>query len=154
MSAIIKVRPVEQADFMAWMPLWSGYNAFYGRKDATALPREITETLWRRFFDPNEPVFALIAERESKVLGLVHYLYHRDTTRMELTCYLQDLFTEPSERGRGIGRSLIEGVYAAARAAGIRCVYWQTHQSNAAGRRLYDKVARHSGFLVYEHELC
>jgi GNAT superfamily N-acetyltransferase len=153
MSAAIKVRHVQQADFIAWMPLWNGYNAFYGRKDATALPREITETLWRRFFDPSEPVFALIAEREGKILGLAHYLFHRDTTRMELTCYLQDLFTEVSERGRGIGRSLIEGVYAGARAAGIHCVYWQTHESNAAGRRLYDKVARHSGFLVYEHEL-
>ncbi len=152
MTAAIKIRPVERVDFAAWLPLWDGYNAFYGRKGETALALKITETLWRRFFDPNEPVFALIAERDSKLLGLVHYLYHRDTTRIELTCYLQDLFTEPSERGRGIGRSLIEGVYASARAAGIHGVYWQTHESNAAGRRLYDKVAKHSGFLVYEHE--
>jgi GNAT superfamily N-acetyltransferase len=152
MTATIKIRPVEQADFAAWMPLWDGYNAFYGRKGETALAHKITETLWRRLLDPNEPVFALVAERDGTLVGLTHYLYHRDTTRIELTCYLQDLFTAESERGRGIGRALIEGVYAAARAAGIRCVYWQTHQSNAAGRRLYDKVARHSGFLVYEHE--
>jgi GNAT superfamily N-acetyltransferase len=152
MTAAINVRPVEQADFAAWMPLWTGYNAFYGRKDETALPLPITEALWRRFFDPDEPVFALVAECDGKLLGLTHYLYHRDTTRIELTCYLQDLFTAESERGRGIGRSLIERVYTCARAAGVRCVYWQTHQSNAAGRRLYDKVAKHSGFLVYEHE--
>ncbi len=153
MTAAIKIRPVEHVDYAAWMPLWDGYNAFYGRKGETALALKITETLWRRFFDPNEPVFALVAERDGKLVGLTHYLYHRDTTRMELTCYLQDLFTDPSERGRGIGGSLIEGVYARARAAGIHCVYWQTHESNAAGRRLYDKVARHSGFLVYEREL-
>jgi GNAT superfamily N-acetyltransferase len=153
MSAAIKVRPVQQADFNAWMPLWNGYNAFYGRKGETALRTEITETLWRRFFDPNEPVFALVAEGEGNLIGLVHYLFHRDTTRIELTCYLQDLFTAPSERGRGVGRSLIQGVYDYARAAGISSVYWQTHQSNAAGRMLYDKLARHAGFLVYEHEL-
>jgi GNAT superfamily N-acetyltransferase len=153
MTAAIKVRPVQPADFNAWMPLWNGYNAFYGRKGETALRVEITETLWRRFFDPNEPVFALVAEGEGNLIGLVHYLFHRDTTRIELTCYLQDLFTAPSERGRGVGRSLIQGVYAFARAAGISSVYWQTHQSNTAGRLLYDKLARHAGFLVYEHEL-
>jgi GNAT superfamily N-acetyltransferase len=152
MTAAIKIRPVEQADFAAWVPLWTAYNAFYGRKGDTALPLPITQTLWRRFFDPNEPVFALVAERNGNLLGLTHYLHHRDTTRIELTCYLQDLFTAESERGRGIGRALIEGVYTAAQSAGIRCVYWQTHQSNAAGRLLYDKVAKHSGFLVYEHE--
>jgi GNAT superfamily N-acetyltransferase len=153
MTEAIKVRPVQQADFEAWMPLWNGYNAFYGRKGETALRAEITETLWRRFFDPNEPVFALVAEGEGNLIGLVHYLFHRDTTRIELTCYLQDLFTASSERGRGVGRSLIQGVYAYARAAGISSVYWQTHQSNTAGRLLYDKLARHAGFLVYEHEL-
>lgn len=152
MTAAIEVRPVEQTDFAAWLPLWTGYNAFYGRKGETALPLPITETLWRRFFDANEPVFALVAESDGKLIGLTHYLFHRDTMRLELTCYLQDLFTAESERGRGVGRQLIEGVYAGARAAGIHCVYWQTHESNAAGRRLYDKVARHSGFLVYEHE--
>lgn len=153
MSTAIAVRPVQQDDFIAWMPLWNGYNAFYGRKGETALPREVTETLWRRFFDPVEPVFALVAECEGSLVGLAHYLFHRDTTRIGLICYLQDLYTAEGERGRGIGRSLIEGVYAGARSAGIGGVYWQTHESNTAGRRLYDQVAGHSGFLVYEHEL-
>jgi GNAT superfamily N-acetyltransferase len=153
MTAAIKVRPVQQADFAAWLPLWTGYNAFYGRKDETALPLKITETTWRRFFDPSEPVFALVAETDGKLIGLTHYLFHRDTTRIELTCYLQDLFTLQTERGRGVGRSLIQGVYEQARQAGIHSVYWQTHESNAAGRLLYDKVAKHSGYLVYEQEL-
>jgi GNAT superfamily N-acetyltransferase len=100
----------------------------------------------------NEPIFAMVAESGENLLGLTHYLFHRDTTRIEHICYLQDLFTVPSERGRGIGRSLILGVYQQARAAGIKSVYWQTHESNAVGRRLYDKVAKHSGFLVYEHD--
>jgi GNAT superfamily N-acetyltransferase len=73
--------------------------------------------------------------------------------RVELTCYLQDLFTVEAVRGRGIGRSLIEGVYAAARASGVKRVYWQTHESNAAGRLLYDKVAKHLGFVVYSREV-
>src|SRR5271163_4054743 len=104
-SDAIKVRPVRQDDLAAWMPLWNGYNAFYGRKGETALRPDITNSTWRRFFDPNEPVFALVAESGGKLVGLTHYLFHRDTTRIELTCYLQDLFTVAHERGRGVGRS-------------------------------------------------
>jgi GNAT superfamily N-acetyltransferase len=146
------VRRIQSDDFVAWQPLWDGYNAFYGRKGETALPSQVTRATWQRFFDPGEPVFALVAESGSKLLGLAHYLYHRSTTRIELTCYLQDLFTDESERGRGVGRSLIEGVYHEARAAGIKRVYWHTHETNTAGRLLYDKVARHVGFIVYGHD--
>ncbi|HEY3287288.1 MAG TPA: GNAT family N-acetyltransferase [Gemmatimonadaceae bacterium] len=153
MTASILVRAIQQGDYEAWLPLWHGYNAFYGRSGATSLPEEITRTTWHRFFEPSEPVHALVAESDGKVVGLVHYLYHRSTTRIELTCYLQDLFTAESARGRGVGRALIEGVYQAARAAGIRRVYWQTHETNAAGRLLYDKVARHAGFIVYAQDV-
>ncbi len=149
----IAVRPVTQADYGAWKPLWDGYNAFYGRERDTALPHEITLTTWQRFFDPAEPVHALVAELDGALCGITHYLFHRSTIRIELTCYLQDLFTAPTARGRGVGRALIEGVYARARDAGVKRVYWQTHATNAAGRLLYDKVARHMGFIVYSHDL-
>lgn len=149
----VLVRPVRQSDHAGWKPLWDGYNAFYGRSGPTALPNEITETTWRRFFDPAEPVFALVAEDAGRLLGLTHYLFHRSTTRIEPTCYLQDLFTAPAERGRGIGRALIQAVFEQARSAGISRVYWQTQDSNAAGRLLYDKVASHAGFIVYSAEI-
>lgn len=151
-ASSVQVRPIRPGDRSVWAPLWNGYNAFYGREGVSALAPEITEATWGRFFDPNEPVFALLAEVDSRVVGLVHYLHHRSTTRLELTCYLQDLFTDPALRGRGVGRALIEGVYQAARRAGIQRVYWQTHHTNAAGRRLYDKVAQHVGFIVYSHD--
>ena len=147
----ITVRDIAPDDYDGWKPLWDGYNAFYGREGATALPADVTHTTWQRFFDPAEPVFGLVADDGGRIVGITHYLYHRSTTRIELTCYLQDLFTLPAERGRGVGRALIEGVYARAKAAGITRVYWQTHHTNAAGRRLYDQVATHHGFIVYAH---
>lgn len=153
MRSVVQVRPLQNSDFEAWRPLWNGYNAFYGREGPTALDPEITKTTWRRFFDPNEPVFALVAEAHGKLLGLTHYLYHRSTTRIELTCYLQDLFTSADSRGQGIGASLIEAVYKEATAAGVKRVYWQTHATNAAARLLYDKVAKHHGFIVYAHDV-
>jgi GNAT superfamily N-acetyltransferase len=153
MTAAVHVRPIEQADLAAWTPLWDGYNAFYGRAGPTALSQAITAVTWQRFFDPYEPVFALVAELSGRLVGTTHYLFHRSTTRIEPTCYLQDLFTAPDARGRGVGRALILGVYGAAQAAGIHEVYWQTHESNRAGRLLYDKVAKYAGYIVYEREV-
>ncbi|MFG6466656.1 GNAT family N-acetyltransferase [Roseateles sp. BYS87W] len=151
---MIHVRAVLPADRAAWQPLWDGYNAFYGRAGDTALPAAVTETTWGRFFDPAEPVYALVAEgANGALLGLVHYLFHRSTTRIEPTCYLQDLFTTPEARGRGVGRALIEAVDAAARAAGVKRVYWQTHTTNITARALYDRVAQHQGFLIYAQDV-
>jgi GNAT superfamily N-acetyltransferase len=113
------------------------------------LAREITDATWGRFFDPVEPVHGLVAEADGQLLGLTHYLFHRSTTALPLTCYLQDLFTSEAARGQGVGRALIEGVYAAAKAAGSTWVYWQTHETNQVARTLYDKLAAHSGFIVY-----
>ena len=146
------VRPLAPEDYAAWRPLWDGYNAFYGRHGETALPEHITQTTWRRFFDPVEPVFALVADDEGQVVGLAHYLFHRSMTKLEPVCYLSDLFTDPALRGKGIGRALIEGVCAASKAAGVPRVYWQTHETNAAGRMLYDKVGKHHGFIVYSRD--
>ena len=143
------IRPIEAADYDRWRPLWDGYNAFYGREGPTALPEAITATTWARFFDVNEPVHALIAERDGEMLGLTHYLYHRSTTMLPLTCYLQDLFTLEAARGQGVGRALIEAVFDAAKAQGGDRIYWQTHETNTHAMKLYDKVAEKSGFLVY-----
>jgi GNAT superfamily N-acetyltransferase len=147
------IRPIREADYDAWRPLWDGYNAFYGRAGATALPEDITAATWARFFDPAEPVHAFVAERDGRLVGLVHYLFHRSTTAIGLTCFLQDLFTDADARGGGVGRRLIEAVYDAARAAGGPRVYWQTHETNQTAMRLYDQVAQKSGFLVYRKDL-
>ena len=152
MHTDITVRTIQPGDRAAWEPLWAGYNAYYERARDTALSPAITQALWERFFDPAEPVFGLVAEHGGEVVGLVHYLFHRSTSRIEPVCYLQDLFTSPELRGRGVGRALIEGVYARAGDAGAKRVYWQTRETNTAGRLLYDKLARHVGFIVYSHD--
>ena len=149
MPGPVIVREVAREDYGAWRPLFDGYNAFYGREGPTALPETVIAVTWDRFFDPAEPVHALVAERDGQVVGLVHYLFHRSTTAIELTCYLQDLFTSAGARGGGVGKALIEAVYARARAAGSTRVYWLTHETNATARRLYDQVADNSGFIVY-----
>jgi GNAT superfamily N-acetyltransferase len=152
-SLPVTVRPVQPDDFEAWLPLWAGYNKFYGRFGPTALSGDITVMTWSRFFDVYEPVHALVAESGGELVGLTHYLYHRSTTRIGPVCYLQDLFTAESVRGKGVGKALIEAVYEQAQADGSSRVYWQTHKTNATAMRLYDQVAENSGFVVYAKPL-
>jgi GNAT superfamily N-acetyltransferase len=143
------VRSVVPTDLAQWEHLWAGYNTFYER----TLPAEITRVTWSRFFDAYEPVHALVAEKDGRLVGLVHYLFHRSTTLIGPACYLQDLFTAEAARGQGVGRALIEAVYERARVAGCLRVYWQTHETNATAMKLYDKVAERSGFVVYRKRI-
>ena len=147
------LREVVPSDFAQWKPLWDGYNAFYGRKDQTALPGEITQRTWSRFFDAYEPMHAIVAEKYGELIGLVHFIFHRSTITVEPSCYLQDLFTLESARGKGVGRALIQEVYDRAKVSGCSRVYWHTHETNATAMKLYDQVAEKSGFVVYRKSL-
>lgn len=144
------IRPVIHTDSPQWQLLWEGYNRFYGRH---FLAPEITQTTWERFFDATEPVHALVAEKDGGLLGLAHYLFHRSTIQIKPVCYMQDLFTQEAARGQGVGSRLIEGVYERAKLAGAARVYWQTKGDNLIARKLYDKVAEFSGFIVYSKKL-
>jgi GNAT superfamily N-acetyltransferase len=149
MSNPLIIRPVAPGDFAQWERLWEGYNSFYER----TLEAEITKMTWSRFLDAYEPVHAVVAEHDGQLLGLVHYIFHRNTTMIGPVCYLQDLFTAESARGKGIGRALIESVYERAKEAGSTRVYWQTHETNLTAMKLYDHVAERSGFVVYRKQL-
>jgi GNAT superfamily N-acetyltransferase len=153
MSTAIIVRAVATTDFNEWLPLWEGYNEFYKRVGPAAVPAEVTRMTWARFFASDDPTNALVAEREGRLLGLAHYLFHRHTAMLEPICYLQDLFTSAPARGQGVGRALINGVYERAKEAGATRVYWHTHETNLVAQRLYDRMAERSGFIVYRKNI-
>lgn len=142
------IRPVRETDFERWLPLWRGYQDFY----RTRIPDEATRATWNRFFDAQEQVHCVVAERDGRLIGLAHYLFHRSTWLVGPVCYLNDLFVDPSGRRSGVARKLIEAVYAAADEHGAPKVYWLTHESNAAARLLYDQVARYGGFIQYQRD--
>ena len=150
MDETILIRDAVPGDFDSWLVLWDGYNAFYERVGATALPAEITRTTWARFFDPGEPMHALVAELDGELVGFVQYIFHRSTISIAPVCYLRDLFTAPSARGRGIATALIERVYGEARREGAPKVYWMTGETNRTAQRLYDKIAERSDFRIYQ----
>ena len=145
MAANVVIRPVGKDERAASEPLWNGYLAFY---KATLAPGA-SDVAWQRFHDPAEPMFLLGAYVEDKLTGIVQYLFHRSSWTPGNYCYLQDLFVADSARGLGLGRALIEAVYARAKEAGASRVHWLTQTSNAQARILYDQVADDSRFMQY-----
>lgn len=141
------IRPLERSDHADWRRLWTDYQRFYER----TLPDEVYETTWRRLFDDGkyEPN-CLVAVVDGRVVGLVHYLFHRNCSAIADNCYLQDLYADPDMRGTGVGRALIEAVYAKADAAGSPNVYWMTQHFNDTARRLYDRIAKLTPFIRYQ----
>lgn len=145
----LTIRPLTPADRAAWEPLFEGYLTFYER----SLPPEVIDECWRRFMDERHPVQARGAFENGKLLGIVHFFAHPSTSMLQDTCYLQDIFTVPEARGKGVGKALIERVYAEATALGCFRVYWHTRGPNAVAQVLYNKVATRLDSLVYIHNL-
>ncbi len=142
----MEIRPLEARDEAEWRRLWRDYLAFY----ETELQDEIYGTYFARLLgnDPRD-FHALVAEHDGKLIGLTHFVFHPHGWKVEDVCYLQDLYADPSVRGTGVGRKLIEAVYAAADAAGAPSVYWLTQDFNKTARRLYDRIGVVTPFVKY-----
>ncbi|MDV4167640.1 GNAT family N-acetyltransferase [Rhodovulum sp. FJ3] len=143
----ITIRPIQPDDYAQWAELWRGYLTFY----ETTLPDEVYQSSFDRMLGDDPRDFSgMLALDGDRPVGLVHYLFHRHGWKVEEVCYLQDLFTLPDMRGRGVGRALIEAVYDAADAYGAPSVYWLTQDFNASARILYDQVGTLTPFIKYQ----
>ncbi|MDD1016177.1 GNAT family N-acetyltransferase [Pseudomonas rubra] len=145
----VTLRPVTADDHSVWLPLWQAYQRFY----ETRIADEVSAVTWTRMLDPNEPTNAALAWVDGKAVGMVHWIYHRSNWSIENSCYLQDLYVQSEQRGLGVGRQLIEYVYATAKAAGCAKVHWLTHETNATAISLYEQVAERPGFIQFRKPL-
>lgn len=144
---MISVAPLSAEDRAVWEELFAGYNAFYGR----TWPADFYEQAWLEF-RRDERIHALGARLDGRLVGITHFLVHPSTTSGDV-CYLQDLFTAPGARGKGVARALIQAVAEWARGQGCPRLYWHTQQHNETARRLYDQVAEFKDFIVYSMPL-
>ncbi|MEP1520163.1 GNAT family N-acetyltransferase [Ascidiaceihabitans sp.] len=143
----LRVRPLAASDREQWAALWTAYLEFY----ETSVPTGTFDVYFDRLLGDDPQDFSgLVAELDGRLVGLTHYLFHRHGWKIENTCYLQDLYAVPAVRGQGVGKALIEAVYAAADAKNAPSVYWNTQDSNATARKLYDCVAQLTPFLKYQ----
>lgn len=145
----VTLRPVTPEDHAAWHALWQAYLHFY----ESELAEEVSLSTWQRLLDPSEPTHSALAWVDGKAVGMVHWIYHRSNWTVENACYLQDLYVDANQRGKGVGRQLIELVYDTARQAGCTKVHWLTHETNATGISLYEQVAERPGFIQFRKAL-
>jgi len=145
----VTLRPVTADDHAAWLPLWQAYQRFY----ETRIDEAVSAGTWQRMLDTSEPTNAALAWVDGKAVGMVHWIYHRSNWTVENACYLQDLYVDANQRGKGVGRQLIELVYDTARQAGCTKVHWLTHETNATGISLYEQVAERPGFIQFRKAL-
>ena len=144
------VRPLEESDKEAWAALWRAYLQFY----ETEVTSDVYETTFARLLNDDPHAFrCFVAEQNGQLVGLTHYLFHAHAWKVERVCYLQDLYADPNVRGLGVGRALIEAVYAAADAEGAPAVYWLTQDFNHTARKLYDRIAKLTPFIRYNRDL-
>ncbi len=145
----ITLSPVTQADHVEWLGLWAQYLRFYKADISDA----VTEITWQRLLNRNEPMGCILARDGDRAVGFANHVQHRSTWTSGDYLYLEDLFVDPSVRGQGVGRKLINSLYALASQAGCSRVYWHTHQTNATAMLLYDRIGERSGFVHYQHGL-
>jgi len=143
----ITIRPLQRDDETDWRRLWAGYIDFY---KAVLSPR-ISDGTWARLMADDPGFFALVAEIDGQVAGFSHCVVHPGTWSLAPVCYLQDLYTDPGFRAQGVGRTLIEAVLERGRNAGWMRVYWRTADDNTAAQSVYDRVAKRTAWLTYEH---
>jgi GNAT superfamily N-acetyltransferase len=142
----ITVRPIQASDHAAWLVLWQDYLSFYNSQ----LSEAQTALTWQRLLDSTHAIQGLVAVQNSAVIGFTHFLFHPATWSPQEYCYLEDLFVSTTARGSGAGRLLIGAVKQVAQDRGATKVYWLTQTQNATARRVYDAVAKDTGFMHYQ----
>ncbi len=145
---MLKIGKLVESDRAEWEVLFRAYIDFYKR----TLPQEMYDRAWNEF-QLDTRMHALGAKLDGRLVGITHFLIHANTSSADV-CYLQDLFTASDVRGKGVARALIEAVADWARERKCPRVYWQTQDSNATARLLYDKVAVNRGFIRYDIDLA
>lgn len=144
-SMKIEVRPVTADDYEDWLRLFRDYIAFYEEE----VPDDVIATAWQRLLAREDNMIALIATGNDRALGIANLVFHRSTWARDWYCYLEDLFVAPEARGKGVGRALIEAVYAEADRRGASRTYWATQAKNTTARTLYDRLGVLTEFVQY-----
>jgi GNAT superfamily N-acetyltransferase len=141
----LTIRAIEEKDKNQWLKLWAGYLEFY----KSTISQEQTELTWKRLINNEQKMFGFVAETEDGVIGFTHCLFRPSTWTETDYCYLEDLFVDPSIRGKGIGRALMEKVIDLAKEKKSKRVYWTTQEFNKTARVLYDSITPVSEFVQY-----
>lgn len=142
------VRPLAPTDETRWRVLFREYRTFYKLPES----EDIVSRAWGWFMDPRDECKALVAEAHGEILGFAHHRRFSSPYTGTTGLFLDDLFTDPAARGRGVGRALIERLTEMAAAEGRAVVQWVTAEDNHRAQALYNTLATRTNWVTYEAE--
>lgn len=142
----LEVRPVVAADHDAWSAMFEEYRSAAGLDPDPV----VTARLWSWVQDPAHPVRALVAVDGDLPVGFAHARRFPRPILADEGLYLDDLFTRPVARGRGVARALLHRLAQEARAEQLGVLRWTTRPGNVAARRLYDDLASVADSVTYD----
>jgi GNAT superfamily N-acetyltransferase len=119
------------------LPLMRGYCDFYEANPSDEALLDLARAL---IADPVHEGLQLIARDEGDAVGFATLYWLWSTTRAARIGLMNDLFTAPAARGRGVGEALIRACLDEVRARGAALLQWQTALDNHTAQALYDRV--------------
>lgn len=147
MTEALRIIPVADRHRAAWDVLYAGYAEFYR---VTQTP-QMRDRVWSWLHDPAHEVCGLIAEHHGVPVGLAHYRPFARPLSASTGCFLDDLFVDPAARGQRVADALIGHLGAMARERGWSVVRWITADDNYRGRGVYDRLAKRTMWVTYDH---
>ena len=142
----VEIRPVRQHDHDAWRLLYRGYRDFYRVEHSD----DAIDTVWSWLHDPDHETRGLVAVVDGEVQGLAHFRTFARPLAASKGLYLDDLFTSPSARGKGLAAALLTRLAEIARDEGATVVRWITASDNETARSLYDRVSTQTPWVTYD----
>lgn len=98
------------------------------------------EALQRHLFGARPAAEAVVAEVGGVVVGFALFFTNFSTFLAQPGLYLEDLYVQPAQRGRGIGQALLQHLGALAVERGCGRFEWSVLDWNADAIRFYERM--------------
>lgn len=136
-AAPCEVRPARPDDLASIWTLLLGLAAYEKlEREVAGRPEQLGEDL----FGPRPLLGCVVAESAGRLVGYALFYPVYSSFRTMRAMWLEDLFVEPAERGRGTGRALMALVAKIALERGCRAVDWLVLDWNRAGLDFYQRL--------------
>jgi len=132
------------------LPLIKEYQIFYGVKD---IDEEKNREFFFQFIQNHENGILHLYKVAHKAIGFTTIYKGFSSTRSETVAVLNDLYIQPSYRGNGYAKELINNALKTAKLMGFSRLQWLTADDNETAQKLYNNLgANKSSWLFYAKE--
>jgi GNAT superfamily N-acetyltransferase len=144
----LHLRFAEAADVPVIAELIRGLARFEKLEGEVTMTEEL---LAKNLFGPRPYAETLIAQDGPAVVGFALFFHNFSTFLAQPGIYLEDLFVVPEQRGRGIGRALLERLAQIAVERGCGRLEWSVLDWNRDAITFYERLGAipNSDWTVY-----